>query len=300
MKNFFYNSIKEMATVLLFFFSLTVFAQNHAIVYVNSELVTEQNKDSIVGDGISGKVSYDSQNRKLTLENAYIYAYQTVTSSNIRVESYGDFTIELIGDNTINGQSSLSIFTPDTASCRIIGPGSLSLNSSETALYLARVDTLFITESANVSLFSIVSGLYGACFTKVLVDQSSLECRANNVLRVSELMMNKSYIAYPESGYFDGENCTIVDADGTECDWFVISPGTVSVNDHPELPFSFQLTSTGVRIANIPQKECVQVYNMLGQQVIKDSSHSDVVNINLKPGFYIARVGKKTLKIIIP
>ena len=91
--------------------------KNNAEVYINGIRVTQVNKTDILGDG---KISYDEDNQKLTLDNAKIYAY---SGDAIYASSTGltTLTIELKGNNVITCDDAYGIETD--VNTDIIGVG---------------------------------------------------------------------------------------------------------------------------------------------------------------------------------
>ena len=112
-------------------------------IQVGAVSVTTDNASNIVGDGISGTVSYDYKTKTLTLNNTTIYSAQsaTITGAIISEES---LTIKLIGDNTLygerwNGSEETVVFQHvikvREGNLDIVGDGSLTINGKNGATH---------------------------------------------------------------------------------------------------------------------------------------------------------------------
>ena len=112
-------------------------------VQVGAVSVTTDNASNIVGDGISGTVSYDYKTKTLTLNNTTIYSAQsaTITGAIISEES---LTIKLIGENTLygerwNGSEETVVFQHvikvREGNLDIVGDGSLTINGKNGATH---------------------------------------------------------------------------------------------------------------------------------------------------------------------
>lgn len=111
-------------------------------LWVGGVQVTSENANSITGPGITGTVSYDDENKKLTLKGATITGYNTGSDGDVYGICswlYEELTIVLEDNNSIVGQqgttssggglgSSYGMFS--NAPLRFTGSGSLTVSSA--------------------------------------------------------------------------------------------------------------------------------------------------------------------------
>ena len=81
-------------------------------LWVGGVEVTSDNASNIIGEGITGKVTYDDSTKTLTLDNVNIdsvYSFYNGVGKDsagiyVRFDFDGDLTIKLVGENTITGK----------------------------------------------------------------------------------------------------------------------------------------------------------------------------------------------------
>ncbi|MEL1134536.1 hypothetical protein AAC978_05055 [Desulfitobacterium sp. THU1] len=103
--------------------------------------VTDANKDSITGQGISGGVSYDPATKILTLNNAVITPSSFVIEA---IYAEDDLTVKLVGQNQIgtapnnpanSAEYSLQMGIASSKSLSLTGEGSLTIYDSITGIF---------------------------------------------------------------------------------------------------------------------------------------------------------------------
>ena len=200
---------------------------------IAGEKVTRKNcKDLSVIKGVSGNVSYDPNTKTLTLDNATITNEDEGYGKGIVNKNISDFTIRLIGENTVTtGQASLILNQPST----ITGEGSLSLSSQKYCGLDMEAASVLID---NTKLF--VRGAYGiagymGAETEVLtVRNSYVEAEGfalGSIVFLSNLILEDCSITQPDGAEFDAQKKAVV-LNGEEIkSKVVIAPATNGISD---------------------------------------------------------------------
>ncbi len=179
---------------------------------IAGEKVTRKNcKDLSVIKGVSGNVSYDPNTKTLTLDNATITNEDEGYGKGIVNKNISDFTIRLIGENTVTtGSASLVLNQPST----ITGEGSLSLSSQKYCGLDMEAASVLID---NTKLF--VRGAYGiagymGAETEVLtVRNSYVEAEGfalGSIVFLSNLILEDCAITQPDGAEFDAQKKAVV------------------------------------------------------------------------------------------
>ena len=200
---------------------------------IAGEKVTRKNcKDLSVIKGVSGNVSYDPNTKTLTLDNATIINEDEGYGKGIVNKNISDFTIRLIGENTVTtGRASLILNQPST----ITGEGSLSLSSQKYCGLDMEAASVLID---NTKLF--VRGAYGiagymGAETEVLtVRNSYVETEGfalGSIVFLSNLILEDCAITQPDGAEFDAQKKAVV-LNGEEIkSKVVIAPATNGISD---------------------------------------------------------------------
>ena len=200
---------------------------------IAGEKVTRKNcKDLSVIKGVSGNVSYDPNTKTLTLDNATITNEDEGYGKGIVNKNISDFTIRLIGENTVTtGSASLVLNQPST----ITGEGSLSLSSQKYCGLDMEAASVLID---NTKLF--VRGAYGiagyeGAKTEVLtVHNSYVEAEGfalGSIVFLSDLILEDCSITQPDGAEFDAQKKAVV-LNGEEIkSKVVITPVTSGISD---------------------------------------------------------------------
>ena len=200
---------------------------------IAGEKVTRKNcKDLSVIKGVSGTVSYDPNTKTLTLDNATITNEDEGYGKGIVNKNISDFTIRLIGENTVTtGSASLVLNQPST----ITGEGSLSLSSQKYCGLDMEAASVLID---NTKLF--VRGAYGiagyeGAKTEVLtVHNSYVEAEGfalGSIVFLSDLILEDCSITQPDGAEFDAQKKAVV-LNGEEIkSKVVIAPATNGISD---------------------------------------------------------------------
>ncbi|MDD4402344.1 MAG: S-layer homology domain-containing protein [Desulfitobacteriaceae bacterium] len=139
--------------VLCLFFAIPMPAQAADYnVWVGGVRVTDENKTGVTGDGVTGTVTYDSDNEILTLEDADITGVYTSTAEYYEGTTYGiyfydhDLTINLVGDSAIT--------VPDNPGYASEGIGRKALDSSDLVIQGTGTLTVSIGEASYINCIS--------------------------------------------------------------------------------------------------------------------------------------------------
>ena len=199
--------------------------------------VTAVNADDVFGDGT---VSYDAENKVLTLTNA------DLSDAEYGILTYiPDLVINLIGTNTIDAfEDGLSLYDNTT----ITGGGTLDI-TAPYGIYAydddIRYPSLTIEGVSTVTVTSRASGVFlgnddsfmGGTLT---VDHAVLDVTTNGVYCIGCLgfVMTDTEISIPTGGYFQG--CHVRDANGN------VACGHVAIT-----PVTYDLWVTGIQVTAI-------------------------------------------------
>jgi len=269
-------------------------------IMIGSIAITESN-DSIVGDCISGHVSYDALTKILTLDNATI-------SRSVSFWRNSHIKIKLLGNNFIQNL----YLAPD--SCTFLGPGRLQIgtDTGRTAVEAPRTYFLGLAEGATLSITALSVGintLYDYAFDDspiyplFAIDNCSLTITAPTCFSLIPFWwLNDCHIAYPTDVIYDSNNLWLTQ-DGNMVmsihDYMEIRQGTVNILEEEKPQWQAIGTDGGIRIEGLTQNQTVEVLNMAGQRVYVGKIESSGTLIPLKTGIYIVRVGKETVKTIV-
>ena len=121
--------------------TVTAFAVDSYTPWVGGVQVTSENADDVLGDGT---VSYDSDTKTLTLNNANIsgtYEYQSGYEAMI-YSAMGDLTINLIGNNTLKSTNTYADGIDAAGGCNVTvtGSGTLTIDSAYYGFYIGSYD----------------------------------------------------------------------------------------------------------------------------------------------------------------
>ena len=212
-------------------------AKSYGILIAGKQ-VTDKNADSICGEGISGRVSYNPETNTLYLDHATIYA-KTANA----IFCYQDVNIEVIGKNVLNTeQNTSSAFylaaseKEDTIRVRISGDtliaqgmvnkcGGLSLSGCMLTL---SGGVVFKALSSG-SLRNGISVSSRGGYSKITVDSSTLVAKgADDDLSVStgfDFEMTNAFFKAPAHTIYNSEKKTFTDTAGnTIKDTIIIVP----------------------------------------------------------------------------
>jgi surface protein len=179
--------------------------------------VTARNASNIKGDAVtSGKVSFDPKTHTLTLTDA------TISNSNapgIAVSTdyaFSDLTVKLVGNNTIDSGSQISLVM--RCNTTFTGTGTLSTKF----LYVYEGKCLTIGDGCTMTIGNIV----GASNKETLVVKgASTQVQVTNNIRhfASVTLQDGLLYTKPVGGYYDTQKQYVVDANGNEVSGVTIS-----------------------------------------------------------------------------
>ena len=205
---------------------------SYGIWVADKEVTTLNHKDLSGIKGVSGTVSYDPNTKTLTLDNATITNEDEGYGKGIVNKNISDFTIRLIGENTVTtGSASLVLNQPST----ITGEGSLSLSSQKYCGLDMEAASVLID---NTKLF--VRGAYGiagyeGAKTEVLtVRNSYVEAEGfalGSIVFLSDLILEDCSITQPDGAEFDaGKRAVVLNGEEIKSK-VVIAPAASGISD---------------------------------------------------------------------
>ncbi|MBQ7690259.1 MAG: hypothetical protein IJT30_03580 [Muribaculaceae bacterium] len=184
---------------------------------VGGTQVTAGNAAAITGQGIQGKVTYDTEANILTLENATLTANNKVITVGAALPG---LTIRLVGDNTIKitRQSGIAIDWGNINDACITGPGTLNIslvddNYTSAALWLSGGSTpttnqrLTIKDcTLNVTGNSMINEDDGD--NSLTFENATVHMQYGHVSVGYDLQLVDCYISKPEGGHVNrGDLC---------------------------------------------------------------------------------------------
>jgi len=269
-------------------------------IMIGGIAITESN-DSIVGDCISGHVSYDALTKIMTLDDATI-------SENVSFWRNSHIKIKLLGNNFIQNL----FIGPD--SCTIIGPGHLQVGTATegTAIDAARTSFLGLMGGATLSITAMNKGintLYdyigddNPIYPLFAIDNSTLTITAPTCFfLIPYWSLNNCHIVSPTGVVYDSYHHWLTQ-DGNMVmsmhDYMEIRQGMVNISEEVKPKWRAIGMDGGIRIDGLTQNQTVEVLNIAGQCVYVGKPQMSGTFISLKSGIYIVRVGKETVKTIV-
>ena len=281
-------------------------------IQIADVVVDASNQDNITSDYISGTIRYDSTTRTLTLENVSIsYWESSIDYDDGRAlwvsGAYQCFTIELIGNNVLNGLVPLSL---NCGKFYIKGPGSLTLNGLWRGLECdVGTDSVSICQDADVRIsmtsqyhpVGIVGSTYGNVTTTLVIDNSRLVISAYRCIRsIAGVQLIDSHIATPEGACFNPDSMSIVTTSGEIVTGFLeIQKGTVGLSENEAFHLKAWGVEGGIHIENLEEGQAVEVVNMLGRVVYSAKKGKTEVFVPLKHGVYVVQSKDYATKVVV-
>jgi len=288
--------IKKTLLTSMLLVAIGVRAQNPTPYITIGDINVYESTDSIVGDCIQGVVSFDAETYTLILQEA------TITSPVWAVRGE-DFKIKLLGDNAMESL----LISPSY--CTFIGPGSLSIGGSsvDNAITCPRTHQLLLTEGAALEITASVCGMdafYDVLmdpdphFPNLAVDSSTLIITAPTCLGMfGGIWLSGCRVVAPSD--FQYQLDTWIPLTSGIHNYLEIRPGTVGVHAYETAEWRAWGVNGGVRIEGLQNNETIEVINMLGQSVSRNTPFETSTFIPLKRGYYLVRINNHTKKITV-
>ncbi|MBR4919282.1 MAG: hypothetical protein IKZ52_08710 [Bacteroidales bacterium] len=268
-------------------------------IFIGGVAIFETN-DSISGENISGKASYDAETQTLTLDNVTVSGSIDIWRKHIR--------ITLLGENTIQ-----SLFiAPD--SCTVVGPGilnigtatlSIAVDAGRTAyLGLKQQAVLNITASeVGISCMYDYIGDVNPIYPVFDIDNSALSISAPTCYYlIPWWRLESSHLAVPSDVNYDSETL-MFSQDGEILysihDYMEIRPGTVGVREDRKIEWHAWGMDGRIRIDGLGEGQVVEVVNLNGQQEYLEIATTSNIIIPLVKGIHIVRIGGMAVKTIV-
>lgn len=268
-------------------------------IRIGSMAISETN-DSIVGDGISGHVSYNAETKTLILDNASITERVSLWWRHIKIQMTGDNYLQHL------------VVVSD--SCTLVGPGSLSVGSSseETAIEAPRTAYIAIKQQAILNVIAANTGI--DCMYDDIgegihiyplfdIDNSSLKITAPTCFfLISFWRLNDCYIVSPSDIIYDSNNNWLTQSGNIVLSvdhYFEIMPGDVGIQNVNQNGWQSIGMPGGICLKGITGNQTIEVINLVGQSVFVGRANGSDTFIPLEKGVYIVRVGCFSRKTIV-
>lgn len=282
-----------LLTTILFLGSLFMGlqAQTNYLLKIANTLVTSDNAQNIIGDGISGTVTYDNSSKTLTLNEATI-----VNESGRGIFSQIDgLTVNLIGENNINCSSDGCVFRENTT---IAGAGRLTTTSAtECGIYFF----LSLNISGGCTIIAsgpwAITGLSGSQET-LTINASTVKATGSHgsVRDIQSLTLTDCEITQPEGAEFSPQLKGIALNGALVTTEVIISNTNVSVESEIDANALITVFPNPVsRILHVQAKtpiEDIEILDVSGRKVLSlQAKRSDVeIDVSDLPnGIYIVK-----------
>ena len=284
--------------VAIFFIALVgnITAQTNYGIAIAGVEVTSDNCNNVIGEGITGSVSYNPETKTLTLDNATINGSIWLGEDSDRI---ADITITLVGENTmthgilsasgtkiINGTGSLKVkwLSNDEEQNTIIEDCTIDVNNNN-GWSMYSVDSKLTIKNANVSVESNMVAIG---------DFADIELVGCEIVEpVNAQIIDDEYEGY------DGKY--VCDEDGSIAKKVVIKK-TTGLNDIAQTNSISIYPNPASDKVTIEGKGEIVITNSLGQVVkeIKDNNTYRTLNIkDFEKGVYYIKVGDTTQQLVV-
>ncbi len=257
----------------------------YPLVICGSQVTSKNAGDLSVIEGVSGTVSYNPSTKTLTLNEATVIADNGIDLCIINQNVEG-LNIELIGANKIEGANAFgSIFLKKDT--KIKGTGSL-ITSNGTGLCIV-CSFLLTIEDCTVSASGKINALY---VQNLVVDNATVKAEGDDgSIKTEGLVLKNCAITAPEGAAFDPDIKGVALEGEIVKEQVVISP-TTAIKD---------LESADIAVYPNPVNETlhidmeehvfnVEIYNVKGDLVLKDSNNKIISTTQLSSGMYILKL----------
>lgn len=292
------------------------------IFIANTYVVNTDIYDTIIGDYVSGLITYNPETRTLTLEDATIFErtpqpMEISDGALFFAGTYSDrldtINVRLLGENTLVSHSTLGwgITGYYCTQINVLGPGSLIVGGFP-GISLDYVQELTIQEGATLRFpqptatgFEYVGIVSHYERTPVLIDSSTLICESGTPFRnIADLQLSRCHINVPENAHFDGPTGTMLNADNTQVTgFFSIVPGggtavpqcleERSFNIYPNPVHDYVQVQCTTRDAQQWEGANVKVFDVHGKLLKNVRVSSEITSLNVSSfanGMYFVRV----------
>lgn len=268
-------------------------------IQIGSIAISESN-DSIIGDGISGHVSYNAETKTLILDNASITEHVSLCWRHIRIQ--------------VTGNNYLQHLVVVSDSCTLEGPGFLFIGSSseEIAIEAPRTAYIALKQQAMLNVIAANTGIdcmYDNIGEGVFIcplfdiDNSSLKITAPTCFfLISFWKLKDCHVVSPSDIIYDSNNHCLTQNGNIVMSvdhYFEIMPGDVGIQDVGQNGWQSIGMSDGICLKGITGNQTIEVINLAGQSVFVGRANASDTFIPLGKGVYIVRVGRFSRKTIV-
>ena len=252
--------------IAMFFLPTTAQAQTKYALFICGTQVTSDNCGDLSGiDGVKGTVSYDPDNKTLTLEKATLNTNVPCIDSGI-----DGLTIKVSGTNELNaGMAAIDAYVQTT----ITGGGTLNVKSEENVAICAHKTNLTIKDCiVNAKGKYGIAGLNGSN-EKLLISNATVTAEGWNgsILDFKEITLEDCAITQPAGAVVDNSQGAVVLNGKIVKSEVVITRGADGINT-PTIDTATKqgiYTLSGVKLSGEMKDLPKGVYIVNGKKVVK-------------------------------
>lgn len=267
-------------------------------------VVTPNNASNITSGVTAGKVSYDPNNRILTLNNATIVSERGPGINNDGVEN---LTIKLVGENQITAKNGSGLML--WFSTTINGGGILKAESpGASSIFVYSGATLTVNEGSTIEAVGQwgISGMMGTDGETLLVDNATVKTTGTDgsILAMASLVMKGGCRIRKPTGAVFNEQTHRVELNGeTVKSEIIISPTNTDVCTTLADKGIHIYSDKGILYVKVPNSlmlnKIMYVYTTTGSLIDKVHITDCQTSLFLPTGMYMVKIDEASDKVIV-
>ncbi|MDO4725798.1 MAG: hypothetical protein Q4A56_01070 [Porphyromonadaceae bacterium] len=267
-------------------------------------VVTPDNASNITTGVTAGKVSYDPNNRILTLNNATIVSERGPGIHNDGVEN---LTINLVGINKITANNGASIFI--WKNTNINGNGTLRAESSNAVgIFIMQNVLLSISGGCTVEVVGEwgIKGMFGTAGETLSIDNATVKTvgAKGSILTIASLVMKGGcQIRKPQGAIFNEQtHCVELNGERVKSE-VIISPTDTQASSTLVDKGLLVYTDKGMlylkNLNNLMQNKVAYIYSVTGDLIDKVLITGEQTSMFLPAGMYVVKVDEFSEKVMV-
>ena len=285
--------MKKLYTLILMLVASTtmLFATEYPL-QVNRVQVTDENKDHITGEGITGNISYDPVSKTLTVEDATLEQSTDFTHVYGIVSEVNGLTINFVGENHFNTNYAISLWA-DNTTCTVTGPGSLV---STGGMYIYGDETSITFKECNVELAE-GTDVDGDVFDFEM-NFIGANVKIAEIRDVSAFNMQNCQITAPAGAYYSSSRIPKGVYVADDLAQNIVISSTVGISENEQTNFSiYPNPASDYIFVNRESNDEIFIYNAAGS-LVKSSNENRIDVSALSHGVYTVKCGNSTVKFV--